>query len=70
VRSAIVKTALASVPATRVGPINAQAAGVLEMLTDHRRCRVVLVTLPEEVHTGSPREAFCPEATASSRSPG
>jgi len=32
----------------RVGPINAQAAGVLEMLTDHRRCRVVLVTLPEE----------------------
>lgn len=30
----------------------------------------VLVTLPEEVHTGSPREAFCPEATASSRPPG
>jgi hypothetical protein len=30
----------------------------------------VVVTLPEEVHTGSPREAFCPEATASSRSPG
>lgn len=27
----------------------------------------VLVTLPEELHTGSPREAFCPESTASSR---
>lgn len=32
----------------RVGPINAQATEVLEMLTDHERCRVVLVTLPEE----------------------
>ena len=32
----------------RVGPINAQAREVLEMLTDHARCRVVLVTLPEE----------------------
>lgn len=32
--------------------------------------RTVVVTLPEEVHTGSPREAFCPGATASSRSPG
>jgi anion-transporting ArsA/GET3 family ATPase len=32
----------------RVGPINAQARDVLEMLTDHQRCRVVLVTLPEE----------------------
>jgi anion-transporting ArsA/GET3 family ATPase len=32
----------------RVGPINAQARGVLEMLTDHQRCRVILVTLPEE----------------------
>ena len=32
----------------RVGPINAQARDVLEMLTDHERCRVVLVTLPEE----------------------
>lgn len=30
----------------------------------------VVVTLPEEVHTGSPREAFCPGATATSRSPG
>ena len=32
----------------RVGPINAQARDVLEMLTDHDRCRVILVTLPEE----------------------
>ena len=31
---------------------------------------VVHVTLPEELHTGSPREAFCPESTASSRPPG
>ncbi len=31
---------------------------------------VVTVTLPEEVHTGSPREAFCPNATATSRPPG
>jgi anion-transporting ArsA/GET3 family ATPase len=30
------------------GPIRAQATDVLEMLTDPRRCRVVLVTLPEE----------------------
>lgn len=30
----------------------------------------VTLTLPEEIHTGSPREAFCPESTASSRPPG
>lgn len=30
----------------------------------------VTVGLPEEVHTGSPREAFCPNATATSRPPG
>ena len=30
----------------------------------------VTVGLPEEVHTGSPREAFCPESTATSRPPG
>lgn len=30
----------------------------------------VVITLPEELHTGSPREAFCPESTASSRPPG
>lgn len=31
---------------------------------------VVTVPFPEEVHTGSPREAFCPNATATSRPPG
>ena len=30
----------------------------------------VVLTLPEELHTGSPREAFCPESTATSRPPG
>jgi hypothetical protein len=30
----------------------------------------VTVVLPEELHTGSPREAFCPESTATSRPPG
>ena len=30
----------------------------------------VVVRLPEEVHTGSPREAFCPRSTATSRPPG
>lgn len=28
------------------------------------------LTLPEEIHTGSPREEFCPDATAESRPPG
>jgi hypothetical protein len=30
----------------------------------------VRVSLPEEIHTGSPREAFCPNSTAQSRPPG
>lgn len=34
--------------AVRVGPINAQARDVLEMLTDPSRCQVLLVTLAEE----------------------
>lgn len=34
--------------AVRVGPINAQARDVIEMLTDPARCQVVLVSLPEE----------------------
>jgi anion-transporting ArsA/GET3 family ATPase len=42
------QSASALLDAVRVGPINAQARDVLEMLTDHERCRVVLVTLPEE----------------------
>jgi hypothetical protein len=31
---------------------------------------VVTVEFPEEIHTGSPREAFCPNSTATSRPPG
>ena len=34
--------------AVRLGPINAQARDVLELLADPERCQVVLVTLPEE----------------------
>jgi anion-transporting ArsA/GET3 family ATPase len=34
--------------AVRAGPINAQARDVLELLQDHRRCQVMLVTIPEE----------------------
>ena len=34
--------------AVKVGPINTQARDVLELLQDHQRCQVVLVTLPEE----------------------
>lgn len=34
--------------AVRMGPIHSQAEDVLEMLTDGSRCRVSLVTLPEE----------------------
>lgn len=34
--------------AVSVGPINAQARDVLDMLTDPTRCQVMLVTLPEE----------------------
>jgi anion-transporting ArsA/GET3 family ATPase len=42
------QSASALLDTVRVGPINAQAQAVLAMLTDHDRCRVVLVTLPEE----------------------
>lgn len=42
------RSAAGLVDAARVGPINAQAAEVLQMLTDGDRCQVVLVTLPEE----------------------
>ena len=42
------QAARALLDTVRVGPINAQAKEVLEMLTDHARCRIVLVTLPEE----------------------
>lgn len=42
--------------------LHTRRAGVLD--------DVVTVAFPEEVHTGSPREAFCPGATATSRPPG
>src|SRR5436305_7253514 len=34
--------------AASVGPIRAQAAEVIELLSDPTRCQVLLVTLPEE----------------------
>ncbi len=34
--------------AVKVGPINTQARDVLDLLEDHERCQVMLVTLPEE----------------------
>ena len=34
--------------AVKVGPINTQARDVLDLLEDHDRCQVILVTLPEE----------------------
>jgi anion-transporting ArsA/GET3 family ATPase len=34
--------------AVKVGPVNRQAADVVELLSDPERCRVMLVTLPEE----------------------
>ena len=37
---------------------------------DKLKQRLADKELPEEVHTGSPREAFCPRATADSRPPG
>ncbi|MBV9951868.1 MAG: ATPase [Acidimicrobiia bacterium] len=42
------QSARALADAVKVGPINAQATDVLELLTDPSRCQVVLVTLPEE----------------------
>lgn len=42
------QAARALLDTVRVGPINAQAQEVMEMLTDHDRCRLILVTLPEE----------------------
>ena len=42
------RSASGLVDAVKVGPINAQAQDVLSLLTDAERCRVVLVTVPEE----------------------
>jgi anion-transporting ArsA/GET3 family ATPase len=43
--------------AARGGPIRTQAAEVLEMLQDPTRCRVMLVTLPEEMPVSETIEA-------------
>jgi anion-transporting ArsA/GET3 family ATPase len=42
------RSARGLIDAVNVGPIHAQARDVLTMLTDPKRCQVVLVTLPEE----------------------
>lgn len=42
--------------------VRTETAGVFEDTVD--------LELPEEVHTGSPREAFCPNSTATSRPAG
>lgn len=42
------QSARSLIDTVNVGPINAQARDVLELLEDHRRCQVVLVTIPEE----------------------
>lgn len=47
---------------------------VSEVVVQTRQARVfedaVTLVLPEEIHTGSPREAFCPQSTATSRPQG
>ena len=42
------QSARALLDAVSVGPINTQARDVLDLLEDHERCQVVLVTIPEE----------------------
>ena len=42
------ESASALLDAVNVGPIQAQAKDVIEMLSDPKRCQVMLVTLPEE----------------------
>jgi anion-transporting ArsA/GET3 family ATPase len=42
------RSASGLVDAVKVGPINTQAQDVLDLLTDPTRCRVMLVTVPEE----------------------
>ncbi|MDA8359889.1 MAG: AAA family ATPase [Actinomycetota bacterium] len=43
--------------AARGGPVRAQAADVVDLLTDPARCRVMLVTLPEEMPVSETVEA-------------
>ena len=55
---------------SRSGPFHDLAHVIEVFIEDRTRTAVALVTLPEELHTGSPREASCPEATATSRPQG
>jgi hypothetical protein len=55
--------------------VSSRAGSFLSEVTVHTEMAGVLdrsgvVALPEELHTGSPREALCPRATSTSRSPG
>lgn len=55
--------------------VSSRAGSLLSSVTVRSEVAGVLgesdvVALPEELHTGSPREALCPRATSSSRSPG
>lgn len=54
--------------------VSSRAGSFLSEVTVRSRTHglpsVEVVRLPEELHTGSPREAFCPRATSTSRSPG
>jgi len=43
--------------AARAGPVRTQAAEVLEMLRDPSRCRLILITLPEELPVSETIEA-------------
>ena len=49
---------------------NVGTCGLTEAAARRKFDDDVTVTLPEEIHTGSPREAFCPESTATSRPQG
>lgn len=42
------RSAKGLIDAVKVGPINTQARDVLDLLEDHERCQVILVSLPEE----------------------
>jgi hypothetical protein len=60
---------------TNCEQVSSRAGSFLHRVAVHTEVAGVVgqrdvVTLPEQLHTGSPREAFCPRATASSRSPG
>jgi Mrp family chromosome partitioning ATPase len=51
------------VDAVKVGPINTQARDVLDLLEDHRRCQVVLVTIPEETPVNEAVDTAFPDVT-------